>query len=293
MYDIRNILEPETMNEALEMLSSNPGLKVIAGGTDVLIRLHHGAMEDVELLSIRKIKDLDKITLMEDGTISIGAMANFSQIFRDDIINRYIPILAEGAVSMGGPQIRNMATIGGNVCNGAVSADGAPALFALNAILKLESTLGVRMIPIQEFYVGPGKVKREPGEILTALLIKKENYEETTGHYIKFSNRKALDISMLGVAVVCNSNNGKFNDLRIALGVAAPTPIRCSEAEEYAKDKEISEETIQEIGRLAVRASKARDSWRGSKSYREHLIEVLTQRATKEAINRAGGNYNE
>lgn len=293
MYDIRNILEPENINEALEMLSRNPGLKVIAGGTDVLIRLHHGAMEEVELLSIRKIKDLDKITLMEDGTISIGAMANFSQIFRDDIINGYIPVLAEGAVSMGGPQIRNMATIGGNVCNGAVSADSAPALFALNAILKLESTSGVRMLPIQEFYAGPGKVKREPGEILTALLIKKENYEGTTGHYIKFSNRKALDISMLGVAVVCNSNKGKFNDLRIALGVAAPTPIRCSEAENYAKGKEISEETLKEIGCYAVKSSKARDSWRGSKSYREHLIEVLTQRATKEAIKRAGGNYNE
>lgn len=293
MYDITNILEPETMSEALEMFSSNPNLKVIAGGTDVLIKLHHGSMEEVELLSIRKIKGLDEIKLLEDGTISIGAMANFSQIFRDDIINRYIPVLGEGAVSMGGPQIRNMATIGGNVCNGAVSADSAPALFALNAILKLESTAGIRMIPIQEFYAGPGKVKFEPGEILTALLIKKENYEGTTGNYIKFSNRKALDISMLGVAVVCNSNNGKFNDLRIALGVAAPIPIRCSEAEEFARGKNITEETIKQIGKDALKSSKARDSWRGSKSFREHLIEVLTQRAIQEAIKRAGGNQNE
>lgn len=293
MYDIINILEPETMAEALEMYNSNPNLKVIAGGTDVLIKLHHGSMEEVELLSIRKIKGLDKITLMEDGTISIGAMANFSQIFRDDIINRYIPVLAEGAVSMGGPQIRNMATVGGNVCNGAVSADSAPALFALNAILKLESINGTRMVPIQDFYAGPGKVKFESGEILTALLIKKENYEGTTGHYIKFSNRKALDISMLGVAVVCNSKNGKFNDLRIALGVAAPTPVRCTEAEEFAKGKDISEEIIKQIGKDALKSSKARDSWRGSKSFREHLIEVLTQRAIKEAIKRAGGNQNE
>ena len=195
---------------------------------------------------------------MEDGTISIGAMANFSQIFRDDIINRYIPVLGEGAVSMGGPQIRNMATIGGNVSNGAVSADSAPTLFALNAILRLESTAGVRMIPIQEFYAGPGKVKFEPGEILTALLIKKENYEGTTGNYIKFSNRKALDISMLGVAVVCNSNNGKFNDLRIALGVAAPTPIRCSEAEEYAKGKDITEEIIKRNRMLCCKISKGK-----------------------------------
>lgn len=293
MYNITNVLEPETISEALEMASSNPNLKVIAGGTDVLIKLHHGSMEDVELLSIRKIKGLDEITLMEDGTVSIGAMANFSQIFRDDIINRYIPVLGEGAVSMGSPQIRNMATIGGNVCNGAVSADSAPALFALNAILRLESTAGTRIVPIQEFYAGPGKVKINPGEILTALLIKKESYEGTTGHYIKFSNRKALDISMLGVAVVCNSNNGKFNDLRIALGVAAPTPVRCSEAEEFARGKDITEESIKEIGKYALKSSKARDSWRGSKSFREHLVEVLTQRAIKEAIKRAGGNQNE
>lgn len=293
MYDITNILEPKTMNEALEMLSNNPRLKIIAGGTDVLIRLHHGTMEAVELLSIRKIKDLDGIALMEDGTISIGAMANFSQIFRNDTVNQYIPVLAEAAVSMGSPQIRNMATIGGNVCNGAVSADSAPALFALNAILKLESTTGVRMVPIEQFYAGPGKVKIESGEILTNLLIKKEEYEATTGNYIKFSNRKALDISMLGVAVVCNSNWQRFNDLRIALGVAGPTPIRCKEAETYARGKDITEKTIEKIGLYAIKSSHARDSWRGSKSYREHLIEVLTQRAIKEAIKRAGGSKNE
>ena len=293
MYDITNILEPKNINEALEMLSGNPKLKVIAGGTDVLIRLHHGKMEEVQLLSIRNINGLDEINIMEDGTISIGSMASFAKIFRNEIINRYIPILGEAAVSMGGPQIRNMATIGGNICNGAVSADGAPTLFALNAILKLESSIGMRMIPIQEFYEGPGRVRLKAGEILTAILITKENYNQMSGKYIKFSNRKAMDISMLGVSVVCNSSKGKFNDLRIALGVAAPTPIRCAEAEAYAKDKDITEENIKEIGKYALKSSKARDSWRGSKSYREHLIEVLTQRAIKEAIKIAGGNHNE
>lgn len=293
MYNITNILEPETMNEALKMLISNPKLKIIAGGTDVLIRIHHGDMEEVELLSIRNIKSLREITLLEDRTISIGSMASFSDVFRNDIINKYIPVLAEAGVSMGGPQIRNMATIGGNVCNGAVSADSAPTLFALNAVLKLESANGLRMVPIQDFYEGPGRVKILPGEILSAILISKDNYNNMSGNYIKFSNRKAMDIAMLGVAVVCNSNDGKFKDLRIALGVAAPTPIRCGEAEEFAKGKEINNETIEEIGRLALRSSKARDSWRGSKDFRQHLIETLTQRAIKESIKRAGGNINE
>lgn len=293
MYDITNILEPVTMQEALQMLISNPQVRVIAGGTDVLIRIHHKDMEEVELLSIRKIPGLEDISLLEDGTISIGSMANFTKIFRNEIVNKYIPVLAEAAVSMGGPQIRNMATIGGNICNGAVSADSAPTLFALNALLKLESLEGCRVVPITEFYSGPGKVKLLPGEILSAILITKENYESMTGNYIKFSNRKAMDISMLGVSVVCNAQGGKFNDLRVALGVAAPTPIRCMEAENFAKGKEISEEGIKEIAKLAVNSSKARDSWRGSKSFREHLIVTLTERAIKECIKRAGGNQNE
>ncbi|MFL0267076.1 xanthine dehydrogenase FAD-binding subunit XdhB [Candidatus Clostridium radicumherbarum] len=293
MYDITNIMEPETMQEALKMLDSNPKLKIIAGGTDVLIRLHHGDMEEAELLSIRNIKSLKDITLLDDGTISIGAMASFSDIFRSEIINKYIPVLAEAGVSMGGPQIRNMATIGGNICNGAVSADSAPALFALNAVLKLDSLNGTRIVSIKDFYAGPGKVKLLPGEILSALLISKDNYNNMGGNYIKFSNRKAMDIAMLGVAVVCNSSGNKFNDLRIALGVAAPTPIRCTEAEVYAKGKKINEETIKEIGNLALKSSNARDSWRGSKDYRQHLIVTLTQRAIKESIKRAGGSINE
>jgi len=293
MFDIKNILEPETISEALEMLKSNSSLKIIAGGTDVLIRIRDGALKEAELLSLRRVKELDSIEMLGDGTISIGPMCPFSKIFRSDIINGYMPVLGEAAVSIGGPQLRNMATIGGNVCNGAVSADSAPTLFASNAVLKLQSTLETRMVKIQDFYVGPGKVSLEPGEILTAILITKENYEGMSGNYIKHSNRKAMDIAMLSVAVICKIKEGKFKDLRIALGVAAPTPIRCNEAEAYGKDKDITEENIKEIASLALKSSKARDSWRGSKAYREHLIEVLTQRAIKEAIKRAGGSRNE
>jgi xanthine dehydrogenase FAD-binding subunit len=293
MFDIANILEPETISGALIMLEGNPRFKIIAGGTDVLIRIRDGALKGAELLSLRRIKELDSIEILADGTISIGAMCPFSKIFRSEIINRYIPVLSEAAVSIGGPQLRNMATIGGNVCNGAVSADSAPTLFALNAVLKLQSATRERMVRIQDFYEGPGKVNLEPGEILTDILITKENYYEMSGNYIKHSNRKAMDIAMVSVAVVCKIKEGKFKDLRIALGVAAPTPIRCSAAEAYAKDMETTEENIKEIGYLAFRSSKARDSWRGSKAYREHLIEVLTQRGIKEAIKRAGGNHNE
>ncbi|NFG39747.1 xanthine dehydrogenase FAD-binding subunit XdhB [Clostridium botulinum] len=284
MFDINEILEPETLEEALELLDKNRELKIIAGGTDVLIKLHHNKMKDAELLSLRKINGLDEINMLEDESIEVGAMASFSKIFRDDIVQKHIKILAEGAVSMGGPQVRNMATIGGNVCNGAVSADSAPALFSLNAKLKLKSKNSERIIPIQEFYIGPGRVDIKNNEILTNLIIKKEDYENLIGHYIKFSNRKAMDIAMVSVAVVSSIENDKFKDLRIALGVSAPTPIRCNEAENYAKGIEVTEENIEKIAELAVRSSKSRNSWRASKDFREHLIKELTKRGIKKTI---------
>jgi xanthine dehydrogenase FAD-binding subunit len=290
MFDIKNVFEPDTLEEALMLLKNNPELKPIAGGTDVLISMHHGGLGGVELLSLRNIKGMDNIEILEDGTISIGAMATFTQIYRSELVKQYIPTLGEAVVSIGGPQIRNVGTIGGNICNGAVSADSAPTLFALNAKLKLTSKDGERIVNIQDFYEGPGRVRLEKGEILTTFLISKENYNQMIGNYIKHANRKAMDIAMLSVAVICNVGNGKFNDLRIALGVAAPTPIRCLEAEAYAINKPVSKETLEEIGKLALKASKARDSWRGSKAYREHLIEALTARAIKAAILEEGGD---
>ncbi|GAA0077381.1 xanthine dehydrogenase FAD-binding subunit XdhB [Clostridium sp. CTA-5] len=289
MFDIKDILEPETLEEALELLNQNSQLKIIAGGTDVLIRLHHRNIKDIELLSIRKIKGLDEIKMLEDGSIEIGAMATFAQIFRSDIVEKNIKVLGEGAVSMGGPQVRNMATIGGNVCNGAVSADSAPALFSLNAKLKLRSKDNERIVPIQEFYLGPGRVDIKSNEVLLSLIIEKQSYENTRGHYIKFSNRKAMDIAMVSVAVVSSIENNKFKDLRIALGVSAPTPIRCSEAETYAKGIEITDENINKIAELAVGSSKSRNSWRASKDFREHLIKELTKRGIKKTIKIEGG----
>ncbi len=289
MYDIKGYYDAETVSEATALLAENPNLKIIAGGTDVLIKMHGGQLEDAELLSLRKIKSLESIRITENGTIVIGAMATFAEVFHNPILKDLIPILTEAAISMGGPQIRNIATIGGNICNGATSADSASSLFALNAQLKLQDKNGDRMVPIREFYLGPGKVALNPGEILTEIHIAPEDYKGFGGQYIKFAMREAMDIATLGVAVVCKVQSGDFDEIRIGLGVAGPTPLRCLEAEEYAKGKKISSETLAEIGKLAVKSAKARTSWRASKEYREHLVEELTQRALKIAVVNAGG----
>jgi xanthine dehydrogenase FAD-binding subunit len=293
MYDISQIYEPATLDEVLASLLNNPEQIIIAGGTDVLIRLHHGKLGGASLVSLRGIEELRGVTLREDGTISIGALTSFTQIMRNEIVKKYIPVLGEAVANIGGPQIRNMATIGGNICNGAVSADSASTLFVYNAILRLVSSEGERRVRIQDFYEGPGKVRLMPGELLHSIEISEENYCGFHGEYIKYSNRKALDIAMLGVAVLCRIKGGSFKELRIALGVAAPTPIRCSEAEEYAAGLTITSSGIKELSVLALHSSKARDSWRASKAYREHLIEVLTERAIISSVIKAGGEIDE
>ncbi|MCF0149277.1 MAG: xanthine dehydrogenase FAD-binding subunit XdhB [Clostridium sp.] len=293
MFDINNIYQPKTLNEALEILDNKENVKIIAGGTDVLIKLHHGDLAGVELLSIRDIEELKQITLNDEGDIEIGSMASFSDVFRSDVINENIYVLSEAAVSMGGPQVRNMATIGGNVCNGAVSADSSTSLFALNAELLLRTKNEERIIPIKEFYLGPGKVSILPNEILVKIIIRKKDYLGYKGNYIKFSNRKAMDIAMLGVSVVGAIENNQFKDLRISLGVAAPTPIRCLKAEEFAKGIEVDMANIIEISEKALLDAKPRNSWRGSKDFREHLIKELTKRGIIEVIKRAGGAVNE
>lgn len=293
MFDINNIYQPKTLKEALDILDNKENIKIIAGGTDVLIKLHHGDLTGIELLSIRDIEELREITLNDEGDIEIGAMASFSDIFRSDVINENIYVLSEAAVSMGGPQVRNVATIGGNVCNGAVSADSATSLFALNAELLLKTKNEERIIPIKEFYLGPGKVSILPNEILVKIIIRKKEYLGYKGNYIKFSNRKAMDIAMLGVSVVGAIENNYFKDLRISLGVAAPTPIRCLKAEEFSKGIEVNMNNIIEISEKALLDARPRNSWRGSKDFREHLIKELTKRGIIEIIKRAGGVVNE
>jgi len=289
VYDIVGYYEAETVREAAALLAENSNLKLIAGGTDVLIKMHSGQLEDAELLSLRKIKALQRIHKAADGTIAIGAMATFTEVFKDPILRESIPILTEAAISMGGPQIRNIATIGGNVCNGATSADSASSLFTLNAQLKLVNHQGERIVPIREFYLGPGKVALKAGEILTEILISPDDYQGFGGHYTKFAMREALDIATLAVSVICKLQDETFDEVRIGLGVAGPTPLRCLEAEVYAKGKDVTTETVAEIGKLAVKSAKARTSWRASKEYREHLVEELVQRGLKIAIVNAGG----
>ncbi len=289
MYDFNKYYEAKSLDEVKKILKDNPGAKIVAGGSDILIEIREKHIEGLELVGIHKIKELKDISIGADGTISIGPMVTFSKLENNDIIKKHISMLGEAAGTVGGPQLRRVATIGGNVANGAVSADTATSLFDFNAKLVLESTNGTRTVEIKDFYLGPGRTDLKQGEILSKILIQKEDYEGFGGNYIKFSQRKSLDIANIGCAVTCKLNGNKFAEVRIALGVAAPTPIRCTTAEDFAKGLEVTEANINKIGKKAVIDARPRDSWRASKAYRQQLIEVCSQRALTKAVKLAGG----
>ena len=291
MYNIASYIEAESVKQVVEILSNNENAQIIAGGTDVLIKTREFKKGYVnrDLVGITRIEELLGIKLDENENVIIGAAMTFTNVEEHPIINEKVPSLGWAVGNVGGPQTRNAGTIGGNICNGATSADSASTLFAYNATLLIEGKNGRREVPVKEFYLGPGWVALEQGDVLVSIKIKKEDYEGYKGHYIKFSPRRAMDIATLGCSVALKEKDGIIEDLRIAFGVAGPTPLRAVDAEEFAKGKELNEETIEKIGEMCLSSSKARDSWRGSKAFREQLIKELPKRAIKIA---AGGAKN-
>ncbi len=290
MFDIADYQEASTVAQALTLLAADRQAILIAGGTDVLIKIRHNQLSEARLIGIRHIDALRTIELTHDGYVVIGAAVTFSQLMTDDVIRRHVPVLAAAASDVGGSQIRRVATIGGNICNGATSADSAPSLFALNAKLRLESPGRVRLAAISEFYRGPGKVNLEPGEMLTAIMIASCDYQGLGAHYIKYAMRKAMDIATLGCAAACRlGSGGELTDVRLAFGVAAPTPVRCPQAEAVATGSVFSEELAAEFAEAATAEISPRTSWRASKEFRLHLARHLSAEALTKAYVQAGG----
>ena len=292
MYDIENYYNASTIKEAVTLLKEHPDARIISGGSDVLIKIHEGKMAGTSLVCIRDIKEIKGVDLMESGDIYIGAGTTFSHVTSDPIIQKYIPVLGEAVDQVGGPQVRNIGTIGGNVCNGAVSADSVPTLFSLNAMLRIADGTGGRMIPIRDFYLGPGKVDLQQGDVLTHIVIPGKEYQGYHGHYIKYSMRNAMDIATLSCSVVSKVNPEKkiLEDVRITFGVAAPVPYRCVETENAIKGMPLGEELLSKVEEMVRQEIHPRDSWRASREFRLQIGGEIARRALMRSIELAGGD---
>lgn len=291
MYDIGKFYQAVDVKDAIRALEADPEAIIISGGSDVLIKIREGKFAGCSLVSIHGLPELEGVKLEEDGTIVIGAATTFSGVTNNDIIKKYIPILGNAVDQAGGPQLRNIGTVGGNVCNGVTSADSASSFCALDAILVLEGPEGTREVTITNWYTGPGKTVRGHEEVLIAIKIKKESYDGYGGHYIKYGKRNAMEIATLGCAVTVKltADQKHIEEMHLAYGVAAPTPMRCFETEACVQGMAIGEELYEMVGMGALKEVNPRSSWRASKEFRLQLVEELGKRALKQAILYAGG----
>lgn len=291
MYDFSALYEAASVRQAVELMQEHPSAVLIAGGSDVLIKLREGKLAGAELISIYQLDELRGVSLDPDGALRIGPMTSFSHTTQDPLIQRLIPVLGEAADTVGGPQLRNIGTVGGNICNGVTSADTASTQVAYDAVLEITSVNGVRKLSIHEFYKGPGKVALEPGELLTAILIPKESYENCYGYYIKYAMRNAMDIATIGcsVNVVLSADRKTIARARIAYGVAGPVPMRARTAEAALLGQPVGEAAIALAGEEVLRDVNPRTSWRASADFRKQIISETARRGLKAAIERAGG----
>ena len=289
MFNIQSYQKATTVNEALALLQKEPRARLLAGGTDVLVKLHKGKPGFDYIVDIHDVAELSQIELTDAGDLNIGPGCTFAQVMASEPVLAKIPVLADALSTIGGPQVRNMGTIGGNLCNGVPSADSATPLFAANAELTIAGPEGQTTMPITDFFLGPSKVALKQDQILTNITITQQNLAGYYGHFHKYAMREAMDISTIGCTAVCRVDEDRLADLRLAYGVAAPVPIRCRQTEEKAQGRKLEPALLDDIAATVIDDVTPRTSWRATKEFRLQIITTLARRVVAEAITKAGG----
>jgi len=288
MFAVEKYHKAHTVAEAVRLLAADPFAVPIAGGTDILVKLREGHREYANLVDIHAMPELTPITLEPDGSLAVGAGATFTQVIESELVQRHSPVLAEGASWVAGPQIRNVGTVGGNICNGSVCADSVPPLLVLDAELELQGPEGLRRIPLRGFHTGPGKVARGHAEVLTRIIVPAAPTGGAFGAAsIKYAMRQAMDITTIGCAASILLENDRITWLKLAFSVAAPTPVRCPAAEAAALGKPLDAATIAAVQDAVAADVSPRTSWRAPADFRLHIIRELAARAIDKAAARS------
>jgi carbon-monoxide dehydrogenase medium subunit len=282
-------LIPTSLNEAISLYESHAErAKYIAGGTDVMVKIKEGKMAPDYLISLKNILSSDQVFIkQENGELQISALATHRMLEKSALIQNQYPVIYDAVSNIGSVQIRNVATIGGNLVNAVPSADGAIPLITLDAKVKILGAKGQRSMALVRFFLGPGQCDLEHGEILTEIIIP-PLLPRTGSAYIKHGRRQAMELPMLGVGVLLSMKEDMKTCLkaRVCLGVAAPTPFRAQMAEEFLEGKIIDEDVLAEAGKIAGKESRVRDSIRGVAWYRREMVGVLVKRMGIKALER-------
>jgi xanthine dehydrogenase FAD-binding subunit len=289
MIAIERYLAPTVLQQALAVLAGPGGATVLAGGTDLMPQNNAGRLQPAgTLLNIRRIEALDGIAV-DGGSLALGSLVTIARLQKDALVREHAPILAEVADRFASQQIRNSATLGGNACNASPAGDTLPALLALDAELELaclgeDGAIVTRRVPIDGFFNGPGRTRRQPNELLTAVRVPLADAARLTRFY-KAGTRPALDISTVAIAFAARRDgHGRLQEVRLALGAVAPTPLRAHGAEALLEGKALDGALATAAARAAAEESKPIDDVRASAWYRRELLQNVITRMLTDAI---------
>jgi aerobic carbon-monoxide dehydrogenase medium subunit len=279
---------PRDVDEVVRVLSERgPDTKLLAGGTDLLPQLKNGLLKPacvVDLSGVSRVRALHA----DAGGLRVGAAVSARTLERDATTRRVYTSLAESGALVGSVQVRNLATLGGNLCNAAPSADMAPPLLALDAEAVIAGPRGERRVPLTDFFTGVRRTVLAADEVLLELVLPVPG-ARSGGQYLRHTPRRELDIAVVGVASQLTLSDGVCAKARIALAAVAPVPLRARAAEQALEGKPVTPEAIERAAELAVGAAEPISDQRGSADYRRHLVHVLTRRTLRTALTRAGG----
>jgi len=280
-----NYVKPKGVEEALSLLGSDEGkVRVFAGGTDVIPKLKGRLMKVPEVLvDLKGVSDLCFLTQDGESGLRIGALATISEVAQEPFVKDRFGVLSQAAHAIASTQIQNRGTIVGNICNAVPSADSAPALLCLGAEVVCLSRTGERTVKVEEFFAGPNKTILRAGEIVKEIRVPKMP-EGSRGLYLKLSPRSKMDLAVVGVGAMIVQDKGLIQDVRIALGAVAPTPMRAKRAEDVLKGEKVHAKTVLKAAETASAESKPIDDHRASAEYRKMMVEALVKRAINNTL---------
>ena len=269
---------PETLDEAVAAMRGGD-TRALAGGTDLIPQLREGRREARRIVDLKRVSELTAIASLADGGISIGAAASATAIAQHPSVAKSYPAVASSARLIGSLQVQNRASLGGNICNAAPSADAVPALICHAARAVIAGPGGCRELDLESLFAGPGRTTLAPGEILAAILLPPAP-SRSAASYLRFTPRREMDIAVAGSGVwIALGDNGTIAAARVTLASVGPTPLRAPSAEARLVGEMPSSELIEEAGTLAARDARPISDTRGSADYRRTLVAVLTARA--------------
>jgi carbon-monoxide dehydrogenase medium subunit len=278
---------PESLDDCLRLLAQRgPETKLLAGGTDLLPQMKNGVVipkRVIDLSGVARVKILE----CDAKGLRIGSAVPARQVEQDTRVRDTYTAVAESAALLGSVQVRNLASVGGNICNAAPSADMAPPLIAMEAQAVIAGPKGERRVPLSDFFTGVRKTVVGPDELLVEIFVPAPG-PHSGGCYIRHTPRRELDIAVVGVAAQVTIANGVCAKARIALAAVAPTPVRATDAEAALEGKALTPELIERAADLAGQAAKPISDQRGSADFRRHLVRILTRRTLTTALARAG-----